>query len=240
MKCLAFEMLSAGVDGALSEHESHGVQAHLAGCERCRALRAELVLLKASVRDGAPAHPASEALKARLAASVVRRRRLRSAAIWVAAAAALVTVVVALGVARPWRANDLLAQLVGDHVLITLNEAKPLEVRDSDAGAIERWFGGKLDFALRLPRLDGASVVGGRVCNFAGRRVALTFYDLQGRRMSLFVTDRDDEGRASCSEGVRGFTICREPAHGLAYALVTDLPASEAQQLLRTGLEQLH
>jgi anti-sigma factor RsiW len=216
------------------------VQAHLATCERCRALRAELVLLKASVRDGAPAHPASEALKARLAASVVRRRRLRSAAIWVAAAAALVTVVVALGVARPWRANDLLAQLVGDHVLITLNEAKPLEVRDSDAGAIERWFGGKLDFALRLPRLDGASVVGGRVCNFAGRRVALTFYDLQGRRMSLFVTDRDDEGRASCSEGMRGFTICREPAHGLAYALVTDLPASEAQQLLRTGLEQLH
>src|SRR6266852_3914426 len=88
--------------------------------------------------------------------------------------------------------------------------------------------------------LDGASVVGGRVCNFAGRRVALTFYDLQGRRMSLFVTDRDDELRAGCSEGVRGFTICREPAHGLAYALVTDLPADEVQPLLRTGLEQLH
>jgi anti-sigma factor RsiW len=239
MTCVAFEMLSAGVDGALSEHESHGVQAHLATCERCRALRAELVLLKASVRDGAPAHPPSEPLKARLVASVVHRRRLRSAAIWVVAAAALVAVV-ALGVARPWRANDLLAQLVGDHVLITLNEAKPLEVRDRDAGAIERWFGGKLDFALRLPRLDGASVVGGRVCNFAGRRVALTFYDLQGRRMSLFVTDRDDELRAGCSEGVRGFTICREPARGLAYALVTDLPAAEAQQLLRSGLEQLH
>src|SRR5712692_7117407 len=53
MRCVAFEMLSAGVDGGLSEHESHGVQAHLATCERCRALRAELVLLKASVRDGA-------------------------------------------------------------------------------------------------------------------------------------------------------------------------------------------
>ncbi len=239
MKCLAFEMLSAGVDGALSEHESHGVQAHLAGCERCRALRAELVLLKASVRDGAPAHAATEALKARLKASVVRRRRLRSAAVWIAAAAAVVAAV-SFGVARPWRANDLLAQLVGDHVLITLNEAKPLEVRDRDAGAIERWFGGKLDFALRLPRFDGASVVGGRVCNFAGRRVALTFYDLQGRRMSLFVTDRDDRLAAGCSEGVRCYTVCREPAHGLAYALVTDLPAAEAQQLLRTGLEQLH
>ena len=179
MTCVAFEMLSAGVDGALSEHESHGVQAHLATCERCRALRAEMVLLKASVRDGAPAHPPSEPLKARLVASVVHRRRLRSAAIWVVAAAALVAVV-ALGVARPWRANDLLAQLVGDHVLITLNEAKPLEVRD-----------------------------------------------------------RDDELRAGC-EGVRGFTICRAPAHGLAYALVTDLPAAEAQQLLRSGLEQLH
>jgi hypothetical protein len=57
--------------------------------------------------------------------------------------------------------------------------------------------------------------------------------------MSLFVADRDDELRAGC-EGVRGFTICRAPAHGLAYALVTDLPAAEAQQLLRTGLEQLH
>jgi hypothetical protein len=112
---------------------------------------------------------AFEMLKARLVASVVSRRRLRSSAIWVAAAAA-VAGVIALGVGRPWRANDLLAQLVGDHVLITLNEAKPLEVRDRDAGAIERWFGGKVDFALRLPRLDGANVVGGRVCNFAGRR----------------------------------------------------------------------
>ncbi len=239
MSCIAFEVLGAGVDGALSEHESHGVQAHLSTCDRCQARGAELLMLKATVRDGAKTHPASEALKARLAASVVRRRRLRSAAIWVAAAAALVAVI-ALGGLRSRRASDLLAQLVGDHVLITLNEAKPLEVRDSDAGAIERWFGGKLDFALRLPRLDGASVVGGRVCNFAGRRVALTFYDLQGRRMSLFVTDRDDELRAGCSEGVRGFTICREPAHGLAYALVTDLPAAEAQRLLRAGLEQLH
>ena len=239
MNCLAFEMLSAGIDGALSEHESYGVQAHLATCERCRALRAELMLLKASVRDGAPARPPSEALKARLVASVVRRRRLRSSAIWVAAAAALAGVI-ALGVGRPWRANDLLAPLVGDHVLITLNEAKPLEVRDRDASAIERWFGGKVDFALRLPRLDGANVVGGRVCNFAGRRVALTFYDLQGKRMSLFVTDREDQVGEGCSESVRGFTVCREPAHGLAYALVTDLPAAEAQQLLRTGLEQLH
>ncbi len=239
MSCIAFEVLSAGVDGALSEHESHGVQAHLSTCDRCQARRAELLMLKAAVRDGAKTHPASEALKAWLAASVVRLRKLRSAAIWVAAAGVLAAVV-ALGVARPWRANDLLAQLVGDHVLITLNEAKPLEVRDHDAGAIERWFGGKLDFALRLPRLDGASVVGGRVCNFAGRRVALTFYDLQGRRMSLFVTDREDQVGEGCSEGVRGFTICREPAHGLAYALVTDLPPAEAQRLLRTGLEQLH
>ena len=122
----------------------------------------------------------------------------------------------------------------------SISRARARAIRDRDAGAIERWFGGKLDFALRLPRLDGANVVGGRVCNFAGRRVALTFYDLQGKRMSLFVTDRDDELRAGCSEGVRGFTICREPAHGLAYALVTDLPAAEAQQLLRTGLERLH
>jgi anti-sigma factor RsiW len=237
MRCAAFEMLSAGVDGALSENVALSRPAHLVTCERCRALRAELLLLKAAVRDVAPAHPASEALKARLVASIVRRRKLRTAAIWVAAAAALAAV--ALGVARPWRANDLLAQLVGDHVLITLNGAKPLEVRNGDPGAVERWFADKLDFALRLPRLGDANVVGGRVCSIAGRRVALTFYDLQGRRMSLFVSDRDDEGRASCSS-VRGFTVCNEPARGLAYALVTDLPAAEAERLLRAGLEQVH
>lgn len=235
MNCPAFEMLSAGADGALAAHELHSVQGHLAGCARCRALRAELVLLKASVREGAEAPPASEALKVRLATIVARRRSFRRAATVSAAMVGAVAAVVILTRRAP---PDLAAQLVGDHVLMTLEGAKPLEVRDDDPSRIERWFEGRLDFALRIPRLPDARIVGGRVCSIAGRRAALAFYERNGRRLSLFMM-YGASARSSGCEGVQGFSVCQVPLRGVGYALVTELPAAQTQWLLREGLEQL-
>jgi anti-sigma factor RsiW len=152
-------------------------------------------------------------------------------------------VVVALGVCALWwfrpaaRGDAFVVQLVGDHVLNALGHEKPLEVTSSDATVVENWFAGRLDFAVKLPRLAGATLVGGRLCSVAGRRVALVFYDHLGHRLSLFVMDAARErGPHACDQDVKGFTVCRQTVHGVEYAVVADLPPGEVEPLLKAGL----
>ncbi|MCA1665008.1 MAG: hypothetical protein LC659_12175, partial [Myxococcales bacterium] len=135
------------------------------------------------------------------------------------------------------RSDGFAVQLVGDHVLNALGHEKPLEVVSSDPSTVEAWFAGKLDFAVRLPALEGATLVGGRLCSVAGRRVALVFYDYAGTRLSLFVIDeRSDPSHHRHFDEVRGFTVCRRCKKGVEYALVSDLPKSKAEPLLLAGL----
>jgi anti-sigma factor RsiW len=232
-QCAGFELLSAEVDGAIDELEARALHDHIESCARCRTVRAELLLLKAAVRDRSPKGSAPETLKQRLAARVKRRRMQKRGAIF--AAAIVATAMLFMLTPRP---RELAAQLVGDHVLMTLDGATPLEVRGEDLPAIERWFAGKLDFALRLPALPGARIIGGRLCSIAGRRVALTFYEKDGRRLSLFVMDGAGARGEGC-EAMRGFTVCHAPARGVEYALVTDLTAAQANLLLRGGMDDL-
>jgi len=231
-QCADLELLSAEVDGAIDEHQARALRGHIESCARCGTVRAELLLLKTAVRDQSAKGAAPETLKQRLVARMKRRRMQTRGAIFAAAIAA--TAMVFMLARRP---RELAAQLVGDHILMTLDGA-PLEVRGEELPAIERWFAGKLDFALRLPALPGARIVGGRLCSIAGRRVALTFYEKDGRRLSLFVMDDAGVRREGC-EPVRGFTVCHAPARGVEYALVTDLTAAQAKLLLRSGVEGL-
>ncbi len=237
MTCPTYDLLSAEVDGALAATDAEQVRSHLAACEDCRRRHAELVVLKSLVRASAPPRQASDRLAKRLSAAVaarpVRRRRMR----WLAAAAVLV---VLSGGALVWlraRPDGFAVQLVGDHVLNALGHEKPLEVVSSDPATVEGWFAGKLDFAVRLPTLKGATLVGGRLCSVAGLRVALVFYDYEGSRLSLFVIDeRSDPSHHRHFDELRGFTVCRRCKKGVEYALVSDLPRSKAEPLLLAAL----
>ena len=234
MSCPAFELLSAEVDGQAGAD----VKQHLLACGGCRARNAELLLLKAAIRGAAVRSLASDALKARMKAAATRSRSMRAAR-WALGAAAVIAVVVALLARSSAPDSQLAVQLVGDHVLITLNGGKPPDVVGSDPQAIQRFFEGKLDFAVMLPVLQDARLTGARLCSIGGRRVALAFYECRGHRLSLFVI-HDRASGASCMEGVQGFTVCRRAAQGLDYVLVGDLPAAQAEQLLSAGVSALH
>ena len=71
----------------------------------------------------------------------------------------------------------------------------------------------------------------------SGRRVPLTAYDREGRRISLFALGptANDQPEA-CREGVRGYTVCRRTAGGIHYLLVSDYPAAEASLILTSAL----
>jgi anti-sigma factor RsiW len=138
--------------------------------------------------------------------------------------------------ARP-SSEPLVVQLVGDHVVTALGHGKPIEIASSNPAEVERWLAGKVDFAVTLPQVRGAKLAGGRLCSVAGRHAFLAFYDAGPRRMSLFAMAAEPTALAPpCVEGIRGFTVCRHRAKGVDYALVSDLPASEALPLLEAGL----
>src|SRR5215472_5354488 len=75
MSCITFESLSAEVDGELAELEAAAVRSHLEGCDKCRALRIKLLVIRGAVRDASVVSPASNGLKARLLATARKRRR---------------------------------------------------------------------------------------------------------------------------------------------------------------------
>jgi anti-sigma factor RsiW len=231
-----FETLSAYVDDSLTELEAATVGSHIQSCPDCRSSLEELRWLKDVVRASAPAAVATAEFKARLAAAAARRRRRRRTGLAATGglAAALAVVLVALPIVRERRA---MAELIGDHVGITVTREEAFDVIGADAGTLERWFTGKVDFALHIPQLAQAKLVGARLCDIAGRHIPLASYELGTRRVSIFVERTGRSARSTaCDEQVHGYTVCRRTVEGIEYLLVSDYPAAEAGNILTAAL----
>ena len=238
MTCPSFETLSASVDGALTELESASLAAHLQVCGgECRTRLDELQGLKGAVRVSATAPAASDDLSDRLvAAARTRRRRRRSqlGALAGATVVGLVAVAVVLPVLRERRA---LAELIGDHLDITVKREEAFDVVGAEPGPLERWFEGKISFPLHIPRVPAARLVGARLCNIAGRQIPLASYELGTERVSMFVDRGGRRPRAMvCEEQVQGFTVCRRTVDGFEYLFVSDLPAGQAGSIMTAAL----
>ena len=238
MSCTPFETLSAFVDDALPELESVTVTSHLQSCQECRSRLGELRWLKEAVRASAPGIEASDAFKARLSAAARRTRRRKRSARLGGVAAGFAVVLLALLVLLPVvRDRRTMAALIGDHVGISVTREEPFDVAGGDPRELERWFAGKIDFALHIPELPQATLVGARLCDIVGRKIPLASYELGARRVSI-LAERTARGprRTTCEEKVQGFTVCRRTVGDIEYLLVSDYPASEARGLLTAAL----
>lgn len=99
MNCdTALEMMSAMLDGELTQQEQQMLQAHLDACENCRAVYAELAAMDAALRDDQTEPPA--ALRGNVMAAIraeQKQKKTRHARSWLvaglAAAAALALMV---------------------------------------------------------------------------------------------------------------------------------------------------
>jgi len=237
MSCPDFESLSAEVDGELTELEAAAVRSHLDGCDKCRARRIELLMLQGAVRDASAVPLASDGLKARLLATVKKRRRVLALRVGLGLAAAAAVAALLLPLVH---SKDVIAELVGDHLGTTVTGEEPFDVVSSDPNVVERWFEGKLDFRFRIPRPPASRLLGARLCNVGGRQFPLASYDREGRRISLFALGTAaGSGQGACQEGVRGFTVCRQAAGGIDYMFVSDYPRPEAKRVLAAMLSEL-
>ena len=99
MNCdTALELLSAMLDGELTDTEAERLQSHLAACESCRAVYDELVMIDAAVRDDQAEPP--DALRENVMTAIraeQRQKTTRKTRSWlllgIAAAAALALII---------------------------------------------------------------------------------------------------------------------------------------------------
>jgi len=115
----------------------------------------------------------------------------------------------------------------------------PLEVVTSDPARLVAWFTGRVPFSIHFPTLDGPDLrlVGGRLIEVAGELAAYVAYRKGDHVVSLGVAPAragaPPHGAESESFRSLRFYLSQKRGHnvitwtdrGLAYALVSDLPA---------------
>ena len=236
--------------GRLSPEVDTEVRAHLAVCQSCAEADAADCALTELLERRLPQHPASLALKRRLAESwPVRaassppwwRRWSRSLT---PALAALVVLLVALPVYQ-WagRRTDGTSLMVGEAVndyLRVVASPHPLDIESGGIHQVKPWFEGRLNFAPVVP-FDGDQefpLKGGAVGYFFDRKAAVFVYGRRLHRISLFVFPADGlpwPSHSLVSMGTaqayrttaRGFNVVLWRAGDLGYALVSDLDGQE-------------
>ena len=188
MNCaLARKVLYPGPAKCALSVETAQAMEHLRECLECRSYFEAHSEWSQLLRDKAGTVPAPEALRERIAAIAERRpEKSWSRPGWVAAMALLVAGSTALWLAYFLPSKFFFRELCEDHAKYLAGDSQAPSSGNSE---IESWFRGKTDFSVRVPALEGAESLGGRLCFLRGRKAALVFYRKRGRPVSLFQFD---------------------------------------------------
>lgn len=173
---------------------------HVEGCVSCRKTAEAESSWRAALKAKLPPLEAPVEIKERVLAGLSRARYERALQSqwrrWMTAVASSVVLAMALAAGWWWmegRADgELAATLVEDHLLFAQSPA-PAEFSSADPTLVANWLAARVDFAVRAPALPGSTLLGGRLCRLADRRVAVSFHqDEGGSRVSLFQMSAED------------------------------------------------
>jgi len=249
--------LDAWADQELDASAAVHVEAHMSHCRVCRGEAESLKALKRSLA-GLREESAPTALRFKIAAALdqvdhvqeteassVKRRK--HALGFVLTGATLASVVLASG-HRPGppqsTVNAAMLPVAEDCAQRHAREL-PAEVQASDPTAVSQWFRGKIDVPVRpvMFRNVHARLVGARISSVQNQMAAALYYDVGGRRMTVFVFDRTVMNHDGAPPGApvviassHGYTVTLTERQGVAYAIASDLPPQETA-LLAQGVE---
>lgn len=206
--------------------------AHYGGCAACqaffrreRALAARLRRLRATV--------VPDTTRARLERALAAERGRRRKRQWlvagggaavVAAAAALV-----LLISPPPMPEAATRPLVVEASAGLLDDA----MVSGELSHVEQWLGQQVGYAVELPEIDEAVVVGGRVAVVGGTPIPVAFYLLRGTPISYFALPTGDvmgapvPGTDVVTVSSDGYEVAVWSERGFARALVAPLPRRE-------------
>jgi anti-sigma factor RsiW len=249
----------AWIDGELDPSAALLVEDHLAGCACCRAEADMIRKLKRGLgalrEDCAPT-----ALRFRITAALdacereqeadrsaaTRKKHARNFAL---AGAALASVVLANGLKMRSVAPGAMTTAGMLPVVEDIAERHarelPVEVSNSDPAAVTQWFRGKMDIPVRPVMFRGmtARLVGARISNVQNQMAAALTYDVDGRRMTVFVFDNARmprfsdtaavvHGRPVYTTSAHGYTVTFTEQQGIGYAIASDLPPQECARIV--------
>jgi anti-sigma factor RsiW len=239
MCAVLFDRLNAYVDGELPPADELEVRRHLDVCATCAARVESLLAVKEAVAASVELRPVPHTLRERLAALGGARARgwpVRVARLGLFAAGGLLALVIAGDRRAPAPAVSIRAShagsdqvvdaLVADH-LHFLQEPGAVEIESNDPDRLAAALEERIGFPVVIPRLKGAALLGGRRCSLWGHQIAVTFYAVQGKRLSLFIADRarfpSPVARGSrCTASIGDYRVCLRLAGDTVLAMVGD------------------
>lgn len=205
-RCDEFDSVSAWHDGELPPVEAGRVEAHLASCAVCRRTADFLAQTRQSLRRSARADvPARAVQRTKSLDGPARpRRRLALAALL---AAASFGVGAALLLSRGGLAQAMAEELVSHHLRGFARE-KPCELDSSDPAVIARWLEQRLGYAVEVPSMPGAKLLGARLCQLEGDRTAALMYMQDDKPVTVFVPRPGSSAAVAAESLSRGEVRC--------------------------------
>ena len=232
------------------------IRAHLESCAACAHAGEVEEALTELLADRLPRHPASLALKHRLAAQWPSPSVPRPSwwSRWGRSLAPAAAVAVVLLVAIPWYyesasvrlatgTGGMVREAVNDYLRVVSSQ-HPLDIESGGIHQVKPWFEGRLDFApvVSFEGDQDFPLKGGAVGYFLDRKAAVLVYGRRLHTISLFVfragglawptRGLQSMGRTQAYETTsRGFNVILWRAGDLGYALVSDLDSRELFEL---------
>lgn len=239
--------LGACLDGELEPTLTAEIERHLESCRGCRQDATLHRELKREVRDAVRAERAPDALRTRLVEALAKAPAPQPArvsgarmlplryALPLAAAAAAVLYVGTRSSTGGGATEAGLAPVL-DAVVRGHARAFPAEVKSVEGEEVASWFRGKVEFPVRPIRFGStrARLIGARLSNVRERQAATLYYEVAGRRVTVFVFEPQDvsfdgtartqiAGREVLYGSARGYNVAIVRRNGVAYAISGDL-----------------
>ncbi|WIG97822.1 zf-HC2 domain-containing protein [Myxococcus sp. SDU36] len=222
------ERLSAWFDGEGQAHEQQAVESHMARCADCAREAARYASLRQALKaEGAAEARVPLALEERVTRLAPRsrpsfpRRRL---------AAGLAAALMSVGVLwTSWPSgmgmNEALAMDLERHHLKAFSRVTPCEFESSDPAEVKAWVEREVGYAVEVPVVPGATLLGARRCRLHGKLSASLLYRHEGgKAMTLFLplpgspaareAARFAGDGPRCTQGPVGERICVAPRGG--------------------------
>jgi anti-sigma factor RsiW len=160
----------------------------------------------------------------------------RTAWPWIAVAAGVLLAIfltgkIAFGPSGP--PADLVAQEIVDSHIRAAMPGHLTDVESTDRHTVKPWFNGKLDFSPPVEDFtsDGFPLTGGRLDAIGGKTVAALIYRRNRHLINLYVWPSTEPASTPALREIQGYNLVHWNQAGFAWWLVSDLNASELQQL---------
>ena len=213
------DRVTALVDDALEGEERATLEAHLAGCEACRAQAADERRLRAGLR-ALPAPEPPFGLGQRVRRRLRGRGRLAGAARLLLPLAAILVVALWVRGYAPFVAWELSR----DHEHCFGMERLPAEVWGSEPEIVTDWFDERGErLPLMPPSVGGLALVGGRFCRLPdASRAAHLYYASDEEQVSVFAVPHAVRMRGDFATRAGGNAVALVQVGGTVVGVVAE------------------